>query len=577
MSSVSSTSSSTSDLLSSTYSTSSTTSSSTSSTSSSSSSSSIDWDSLIEEAVQAKLDKADTIDTKITANEAKISAYENLQSLLGDIQSAAQSLRAPSGTSNASDDAFLDRAAYLTAVGDVDTSSSVSVTVDSGSDIGTHDLQIVQLATTHKISGSAETSSTTDLGYSGVMSVGVVDGTAVDITIDSGMTLAEIAEAINNETDTTGVQATVLKVSSSSYKLVLSSSDTGKTIAASAVSGDDVLQSLGITDSSGDFANVLQASQSAIIKLDGIEITRESNDIDDVLDGATFHLYQTTPDDTSITVDIGVDVSAAKTAVQSLVDAYNAFRDYVVTQQTVTSSGTASSDAVLFGDGTLRTISSQVYDALNTTVNKESMALLGLTFDENNNLELDEDTLDNALLDDLDAVQQVLSFQMTSSSQDLLLLSRGTSSPADFTLDITTDSSGAITSASVDGNSSLFTVSGTRIIGAEGSAYEGFTFVYTGSASKSVDLSFSSGLAELLYNATTDAVDSSDGSLQTLIDNLESVDDTLQTKSDDIRSRAETYRTNLTNRYAKYQSAISQAESMQDYLTQLLATWNASS
>ncbi|RYH13867.1 MAG: hypothetical protein EON57_01315 [Alphaproteobacteria bacterium] len=184
---------------------------------------------------------------------------------------------------------------------------------------------------------------------------------------------------------------------------------------------------------------------------------------------------------------------------------------------------------------------------------------------------------DDALLSDLDSIQSLLSFQMQSSSADLLLLSRGTELPADFTLDIVTDSSGTITSVSIGGDASMFTVNGTRIIGKTGTDYEGFTFVYAGSGSKSVDVGFSTGIAELLYNVTDAATNEDDGTLTTLIDGLSDTNDTLQDKSDDIRERAETYRTNLTNRYAAYQSAISEAESLQDYLTTLLETWNSSS
>ena len=166
---------------------------------------------------------------------------------------------------------------------------------------------------------------------------------------------------------------------------------------------------------------------------------------------------------------------------------------------------------------------------------------------------------------------------MESSSSSLLLLSRGTDVPDAFTLDIVTDSDGAITSVSVDGDSSLFTISGTRIIGATGSDYEGFTFVYAGSSSKSVDVSFTTGIAELLYNIADEATDETSGTLTTIIDDISDTNDDLTAKSDDIKSRAETYRTNLTNRYATLQAAISEAESMQDYLTTLLDTWNSSS
>lgn len=553
------------------------------STSATTDTSDIDWNALIEVAVQGKLSKADTIDLKITANEAKIAAYQELQSLLSDVADAADALRAVSGTSNSGTDVFLDRAAYLTANGDVDASAALSATVEDGSDVGSYDIQILQLAKAHKIAGSTQASKSEDLGLSGVMSLGVVDGEAVEVTITDRMSLADIADAINAESEETGVQATVLRVSDSSYRLVLSGVETGVTIAASAVSGDDVLASLGVTNSDGAFTDVLQDAQDAILTLDGITVTRSSNNIDDLLDGVTLHLYQTTQDDpdadsdVSITLEVGADVSSAKEAIQALVDAYNAFRDFVATQQTLASDGTVAEDAVLFGDGTMRSATLSVYSALTATIDDESMALIGLSFDSDGTLVVDEDTLDNALLDDLDTVKALLSFQMDASSSQLKLLSRGTSVPANFTLDISVDSSGAPTAASVGGDSSLFTVSGTRIIGAEGSIYEGYTFVFTGSSAQSIDVSLKTGIAELLYNAADPVADGTDGAIQTLVDNLGEVDDDLQTKSDSIRSAAETYRTNLSARYARYQAAIAAAESTQDYLTALIDQWNSSS
>eukprot|EP01036_Dinobryon_divergens_P046641 gene46641-62387_t len=135
---------------------------STSSTSSSTSTSDIDWDGLIEEAVQAKLDKADSIDLKVTENEAKSAAYTSLQTLLAALETAAQALRAPSGSSVKSVDAFEARTAYLTANGDVDAASSVSATVESGSTTGTYDLVIEQLAAAHKVASATVASGQPD-------------------------------------------------------------------------------------------------------------------------------------------------------------------------------------------------------------------------------------------------------------------------------------------------------------------------------------------------------------------------------------------------------------------------------
>jgi flagellar hook-associated protein 2 len=547
-------------------------SSSTSSTKSTASTdiSNIDWDSIIEASVQAKLSKADSIDLKITNNQAKIAAYQNLQSLLSTLQTSAQSLRAPSGTLAKTDDLFQDRTAYLTANGSVDASSSVSVTTQSGAQIGTHDLQIVQLAKAQKVAGTAVADSSADLGYAGVFSLGTASGTTANITVTATMSMSDLAATINTQSATTGVQASVLKVADSQYELVLTTAATGGTITTSSVSGDDVLNKLGVTASDGSFTDELQASKQAIIKMDGVTITRSTNDISDIFDGMTFHLYQTTPTDTSISVDVGTDLSGIATTVQSLVDSYNAVREFVTTQQSVGSDGTASSSSVLFGDGTVRNISQAIYNALNTKVGGTSMADIGLTFDSSNNLVLDTSKLNDALLVNLDTVKSLLSFQMTTSSSDLLLLDRGTAAPSSFTMDVTVDSSGNLSGASIGGDSSMFTISGTRIVGNAGTAFDGYSFVYAGTTSQSIDVTVSSGIAEGLYTASDAASNTKTGTLESLIDNITDTDNDLQTQSDTIKSQADTYRTSLTNRYAKYQAAIESAESMKSYLDALL-------
>jgi flagellar hook-associated protein 2 len=550
--------------------------SSTSSTTVTTSTSDIDWSGLIEAAVAAKLAKADTIDLKITVNEAKSAAYGAMADLLGNLMTAANALRAPSGSSNSTTDVFNARAAYLTANGDVDAYGSMAATVESGAVTGSYALTVTQLAQAHKVSSTGISSRTEDLGYDGVIALGVEGGGAVEIEIDGGMTLAEIAEAINAVSNTSGVQASVIGVSGADYRIVLSGTETGTTITGAAISGDNVLGLLGLTDTTGDFANVLQDPAQAILSIDGIEIVRSSNDINDVLDGVTLHLYQLTPPGTSIAFEIASDLGAVKDAVVALVEAYNAYREFAFAQQQVPNASNAET-TVLFGDVALRNVNAALYAALSATIDTTAMSLLGLTFNSTNALELDENKLDTALLSDLGAIQALLGYQMESSAADLLLLSRGSATPAAFTLDIVTDDDGSIVSASIGGDSSMFTVNGTRIVGASGTAYEGFTFVYAGSSSKSVVLSFSTGLAELLYNATEKAANKNSGTLVTLINQLEETNSTLASKSDDIRTRAETYRTNLTNRYAAYQAAIAQAEALQGYLTTLLDTWNSTS
>ncbi|MCK9915626.1 flagellar filament capping protein FliD [Microbacteriaceae bacterium K1510] len=549
----------------------------TSSTSSTSANSStVDWNGLIEAMVQAKLAKADTIDTQITTNQTKISTYQSLQTLLQDLTTKANALSNPAGVSSASTNVFANRAGYLTANGDVTASSVASVDVASGTDEGTYDLVVEQIAKAQKVASSAIASNSSALGYSGVFSIGTSDGTSADISITSSMTLADVVEAINNQTSTTGVRATSLQVSDGEYELLLTTTGTGQTITTSSVSGDDVLNQLGVTDSTGAFTNEIQAAAQAKIKLDGVEITRDSNDISDVLDGVTFHLYSTTPTGTSVSVQVAPNLTNIETAINNFVTSYNALRDFVIAQNKTASDGTADSSAVLFGDSTLRSVSQQLESDLNTMVSNNSLASFGITFDTNNKLEVDTTTLESALNNNLSGIQSLFEFQSTSSASDIRILARGSNAPTSFTLDVSVDGSGAVTSASVGGDSSLFTISGTRIIGKSGTAFDGFSFSFAGSASESIDFTLSYGLAQKI-NADSDAVgNATSGTLTSLIDNIEQQDTDLTSRSTTIKSQAETYRTQLTARYAQIQQQILSANSTITYLKQLSNTKSSS-
>lgn len=539
--------------------------------------SSIDWDGLIEELYEAKLAAADTYQEKIDTNEAKISAYEDAEDLLSTLQDAAEALRAPTGTIDSADDVFLERSAYLTAVGDVDTDSTLGVTAESEASTGTYSLTIQQLATAQKVASGDMTSKSDDLGYSGSFDIGTDGGDSVTITIDETMSLADIAEAINDESDSTGVQATVLKVTDSSYQLILSTTDTGETISVTDTDGLLGSSGLGILDDNGDFADELQASQDAIFTIDGVTLTRSSNEVDDAIDGLSLYLYATTGDGESITVEIEQNLSDIKDAITTFIDAYNAYREWALTQQETSTSGGAADDAVLFGDSTIRGINNSIASALNFSLDETSLATLGITFDENNYLEYDEDTLDSLLLSDPDAIEALFSYGFDSSSSDLQLLSRSNEVTGTYTLDFTVDSDGNVTSVSVDGDDSLFTINGSLITGADGSDFEGLSLVYTGDSSEEITLTLTAGIAEKIYNAADSAIDSDDGTLVNLVDSLTDKNDDYQDQIDDITDRAETYKDNLTTRYATLQAKISVAQSTLDYLQALLDSQNSSS
>ncbi len=540
--------------------------------------SSIDWNALISEMVAARSAQADTFETELSDNETKITTYQQMQTLLSGLESTAEVLADPSNTSTSSDNIFLARSATLTSSGDVSASSVVGVTLNNGAATGSHTITVSQLAEAEKVGSSTASSDTSALGYSGVFSVAAGNGTAVDVSIDSSMSLSDIVNAINDETATTSVQASVVEVSSSEYEMVLTTTTANQSLTASSVSGNDVLNELGVTDSAGNFADTLQSAQAAIFTLDGIQITRDTNDISDVLSGVTLDLYSTTASGTSVTMNVGVDTDAVETALESLVGAYNSYRDFVIEQQaTDSTTGTALSTAILFGDGTLRDVSERLESALNTTVDGLSLSSLGLSFNSSNELQLDTSTLGSILGSNLSGVESLLGFSATTSSSDLTITDHGEDAPSSFTLDVAVDSSGNLTSASVDGDSSLFTVDGTQIVGKSGTAYAGFAFTFSGTSSESIDVSVNYGIAAQLYGTTGTAANTTTGTVQTIISGLKDDDTNLQNTISAIDAAAATYQSELTTQYAKYETAISEAESTKQYLTALLDSSSSSS
>ncbi|MGY2847829.1 flagellar hook-associated protein 2 [Bradyrhizobium sp. USDA 4509] len=552
---------------SSTSNTTSTSSASTVTTTGTTNSTSIDWDALIEAEVNAKLAAATSITTTITANEAKITAYQSLQTELSTLATGLSSL-STSIINSIATNAFATRAATISSTGDVSASSALNMSVNSGSATGDHTLQITQLATAQKVIGSSQSSSSMALGLSGTFSLGLSGGTSTAISITSGMSMQDIVDTINAQTSTTNVQASIVQVSSGSYEMVLTGTQDAADIAYSSTSGDDILNKLGVTDTSGAFIDVLQKSQSAEFTLDGIALTRNTNDISDVLSGVTFDLLQPTPSGTSVNISIETDTSQITSALQTFVTNYNAFRDQVIAQSAQNSDGTAASSAVLFGDSTMRDLMTQLQQVLSGTVGGMTMADLGLSFNENNELQLDTGTLSTVLTQNLAGVTQLLSAQTASSSSQLSVVNTGTS-PQSFTLDLTVDSTGTLTGASVGGDSSGFSVVGNTIIGNSGTIYAGMAFTYTGSTSQSITVTSSSGLATQLYQLAHTSSGTS-GQLQTMITNLQSRDTDLQSQVSDIQSNAATFKAQLQVQYANYQAAIESANNTLGYLKALL-------
>lgn len=509
---------------------------------------------LIQVAVEAKMQPAYNLDDQIDVLNDKVAGWQEALTDLTAISTAAEKL-----SSQASSSVFDERSAYLSSATISNVGDVLAVSVDDEAELGIYTVQVSSIATTHKVSSAEVAGKTTALGLSGSFTLSETSGTATPITVTADMTLTQIAAAINGASATTGVTATLVKTSDAGYTMVLASADTGQSITAVDTSGG-ILNSLGVLDADGGYVKQ-QAATQAVVVIDGVTVTSASNDIEDVLPGVSISLYNDSAGGT-ITLEVGQDLDDVSTAITDFVTAYNTYRTLAVLNQTTDSNG-AVEGAVLFGDGLLRSTNSALYAVLGMSVEVDdetyTLSSLGITYGDDNSLEVDSDTLEQMLIQHPDVVQAFFQQSVSSSSSELYVASTPGNLPSgEYTVEVTTDSTGAITGATINGVA--MDVKDQTLRGAAGTIYEGMRLVYTDTASSTVTLNVKAGLGDQMTAVLDDYVNTTDGSLTKKVASLTDLIDTKQTKRDRIAEQVDDYEEKMTAYYARIEAAIEASE-----------------
>ena len=537
-------------------------------------SSGLDTSALVEVAVASKTIAADRIDLEVEENDLKISAYEEMQTLAATLGSSLDNLKSIVGFANQDTNIFSARAGYMESSTSTEATSLISVAVDTDAAIGDYEIVVNQKAFAQKVMSGSQTTSTDPLdgtGYTGTFDIGLAGGATETISVTAGMSLTDLANEINNFSETSGVTASVVKIGENQFTLVLTGQETNKAIEISNVTGDDVMTSIGVTDSlGGAYSNVLQNAQAAQITLDGITITRDDNNFDDVLEGIDISVENADPG-TTISLSIGNDTSSTKEAITAFVDAYNDLREFIVTNQTVTDDGAVSS--ALFSDTIMESMNSAIANIIGSATNSSLATLrdIGITYTNDNYLSIDSTALDDALLDNYDAVEELFATTYQSST-DQFALTRNESS-ADFpplSFDITVDGSGNMTNVLVNGEANMFDISGTRLVGKEGTIYAGLSFSYQAGVSDTITYNLNQGIGDRLSNALSAYTDSLNGIISSSIAALEEENTDLTAESATIRSNAEDYRTRLIEKYAAMEAQIEALKLIQQQLQAII-------
>jgi flagellar hook-associated protein 2 len=351
------------------------------------------------------------LDAKEAAYQAQLSAYGQLRGALSALESAVHTLASPSR--------FEGRSATAA------DSSVLSASAGAAAANATYQVAVTQLAQQQSLSSGAQGSASAAIGSGtstvltfdfgtisgGTLTGGVYTGASFTqngelpsrtVTIDaSNNSLQGIRDAINAAN--VGVTASILNVGGATpYRLVLQSTGGGSAGSLRVgVSGDAALASLLGYDPAGvQNLTQTQAAQDASLSVNGVAVTSPSNTLAGTIEGVTLSLAKVG----TTTVSIGRDPTAAQTAVQGFVKAYN---DLNTMLHDLTRFDAANQNTgALVGDAAARTIQSQLRNALSSALaggdsnTLRVLAQVGISFQRDGSLALDAGKLSQALSSD---------------------------------------------------------------------------------------------------------------------------------------------------------------------------------
>jgi flagellar hook-associated protein 2 len=351
----------------------------------------IDVKSLAQSLVDAeKTPKKERIEAKITRSEARITGYSAIKYALSELKTAFGKLN------DASDFSSIQATNTQPA--------AFGVTAGSTADAGSYSIEVLQTALAQRTASSSFADRVTPLNggaaFSLDLSVGGVSKGAINVTT---ATPAGMVSAINGAK--LGVTAQLINTGNG-YNVVISG-DTGAAKNFSLTSNNGT----GTAVSGVSFATPLQTATDARFKVNGLEVSRSSNAITDVIDGVTLDLYANTTG--AARLDLNRDTAGIQDNIKGLVTAYNDFEEALKILGDRTSEVEEFGGA-LAGESLLQSVRSQVRNLVTSTSTTPGTTIkaardVGLSIDRYGKLTLDEAKLDTALQNNFGEVSTMFS------------------------------------------------------------------------------------------------------------------------------------------------------------------------
>lgn len=421
----------------------------------------IDTNSLITQltAIEAAAPQA-RIDSKREENEAQISDYGLLSSSLAALQDAADLL--------AGEEALFSKSASFT-----ESTALVPSTITTDVQPGIYNVEVTEIAQAQSLAFAGFSEPTDNVGE-GTLTISFgswlrdattdaatdfsIDADSESLTIDitsANNSLNGLRDAINDAD--AGVQASII-FDGENYRLSLlaESGDNNQlqiTVSEEAGGVDNTdasgLSRFAFNENITDFDTLeTQKGQDTELKVNGLTVYRETNVVDDVVQGLTLDVLQKAPGDV-VTITVLDDTAFAETSVRDFVASYNTFletMESVIGYNEVTGEdGTTETVAgSLANDSLTKSILSKVKSLIASSVpglndsNYTSLTNIGIRTELDGTLSIDEDDFAKGFSENFEDVQKLFGPRSVSDSDDVTVNSYGSNTlPGEYEVVIT--------------------------------------------------------------------------------------------------------------------------------------------
>lgn len=417
---------------------------------------------LLEDIINAEREAGDLrLDSQQELIDAKISAYGDIQSKLYDFSAAVVSL------------ADADEVGATLAASSDETILTASANVSAPT--GSYAVEVQRTAKAHSLV-SKSYSSVTDAVGTGTLTftLGTTtynsgsydtftanpDLTTKTITIDSSNnSLVGLRDAINKSDF--GVNASIVN-DGSGYVLQLVSEDTGEATSMEiTTTGDATLEAFAynsLQNLAGTNMTETQQGEDALLSVNGLSVTRSSNEVTELIDGVTLNL-KSADVGTTVTIDISADIGGLGEKINALVESYNAFRDSYEEYTSFDDNNNIGS--ILLGDSNLRTINNQMRSVMTSTVsgvtgtNFSSLSEMGIFTDQNDDFKLsfNQSLFTKSLNESREAVVNVFAEGGSTTDLNINFLNSSVNTKAgSYDIEVTQlATQGSYTGGSIDG------------------------------------------------------------------------------------------------------------------------------